>query len=240
MKRTATALVILAAMTLAAVSLAAPPLPGSYKSVDLPGGVIPAGRYTEGWDAGGSALSVGTTQNCGSWDGAALGTVWRYTCGTAVVPPTLLFSTVNAQGNGNSTYMMPYAGGIFWLSGSGPWANGDPDYPGVFDSYVEYETIQYANWVPYAAVTNVQSAAHFNNYPTLCMGFSIGNGSRVGTTDLGNVMPPDYPALIDPSCAPTRTLGAWWDFTSISITLTPDCATPTKSSTWGTLKALYR
>ena len=69
---------------------------------------------------------------------------------------------------------------------------------------------------------------------------SIGNGSRVGTTDLGNVMPAGYPAMLDPTCAPTRTLGAWWNFTSVTITLTPDCATPAKPSTWGSLKAIYR
>jgi hypothetical protein len=240
MKRTATTLAILAAMVLAAATaLAGPPLPGTYQSTDL-GGTIPAGRYTEGWDLGGGALLSNTTQNCGSWDGSSLGSVWKYTCGTATAPATLLFSTVNSSGNGNRTYMMPFVGGIFWLSGTGPWANGDPDYPGVFDSYVEYETVQYSNWVPVSAVTNVQATAHFNAYPDVCMGFTIGNGSRVGTTDLGGVMPPTYPAMLDPTCAPTRTLGAWWDFTSITITLTPDCYTPAKTSTWGSLKALYR
>jgi hypothetical protein len=241
MKRLATTLLILAALALmATASLAGPPLPGNYMSTDLAGGTIPTGRYTEGWDAGGSALSANTTQNCGSWDGAAIGTVWRYTCGTMTGPGTLLFSTVNAQGNGNRTYACAYTGGTFWLSGTGPWANGDPDYPGVFDSYVEYETVQYANWIPISAVTNVQSTAHFNNYETYCMGFSIGNGSRVGTTDLGNVMPAGYPDMLDPTCLATRTLGAWWNFTSITITLTPECATPTKPSSWGSLKAMYR
>jgi len=242
MKRLATMLVVFAALALTvSASLAGPPLPGNYKSMDLVGGTIPVGRYTEGWDVGGGAPhGNNTTQNCGSWDGAALGTVWRYTCGTVSGPAILLFSTVNAQGNGNRTYACPFTGGQLWLSGAGPWANGDPDYPGVFDSYVEYETVQYSNWVPISAVTNVQAAAHFNNYPTLCMGFSIGNGSRVGTTDLGGVKPADYPAMIDPTCAPTFTLGAWWDFTSLTITLTPDCATPTKASSWGALKAMYR
>ena len=240
MKRLATTFAILAALALtASASLAAAPLPGTYMSTDI-GGTIPAGRYTEGWDADGGALLASTTQNCGSWDGSVLGGVWKYTCGTATAPATLLYSTVNAQGYGTRTYMMPFSGGIFWLSGSGPWANGDPDYPGVFDSYVEYETITYSNWIPVSAITNVQVAAHFNNYPTLCMAFSIGNGSRVGTTDLGNVMPADFPAMLDPTCNPTRTLGAWWNFTSITITLTPDCATPAKPSTWGSLKAIYR
>jgi hypothetical protein len=240
MKRLVTTFAILAALALtASVSLAAAPLPGDYKSTDI-GGTIPAGRYTEGWDLGGGALLGGTTQNCGSWDGSTLDGVWKYTCGTATGPAILIGGYVSPQGNGNRTYMIPYVGGTFWLSGTGPWANGDADYPGVFDSYVEYETIQYSNWVPVSAVTNVQSAAHFINYPTICMGFSIGNGTRVGTTDLGNVMPASYPAMLTPTCAPTRTQGAWWNFTSISILLVDDCATSAKPSSWGSLKAMYR
>jgi hypothetical protein len=230
---------ILACLVLAAATaFAGSPVPGNYQSTDL-GGLIPVGRYTEGWDAGGGALSAQTTQNCGSWDGVTLGSVWRYTCGTQLANGVLIFDTVDANGNGNRTTACTYTGGIFWLSGTGPWANGDVDYPGTFDSYVEYETVQYSNWVPISAVTNVQAVAHFDNYPVVCMGFSIANGSRVGTTDLGGVMPPDYPAMLDPSCSATRTEGAWWDMTSITITLTPDCATPVKASTWGELKAKY-
>jgi hypothetical protein len=103
MKRLATTLVILTALALtASASLAGPPLPGNYMSTDL-GGTIPTGRYTEGWDAGGSALSAGTTQNCGSWDGSVLGGVWKYTCGTMTAPGTLIFSNVNAQGSTRAT-----------------------------------------------------------------------------------------------------------------------------------------
>lgn len=241
MNRLATTFVILTALILtAAASLAGPPVPGDYKSTDL-GGPISVGRYTEGWDVGGgSPHGTNTTQNCGSWNGTALGTEWRYTCGTATVPAIVIFNTVNAQGNGNRTYMCPFTGGQLWLSGSGPWANGDPDYQGVFDSYVEYETVQYSNWVPISAITNVQSAAHFNNYPVICMSFSIANGSRVGTTDLGNVFPAGYPAMLDPACGATRTLGAWWTMTSLTISIVADCATPSKTSTWGSLKAHYR
>ncbi len=239
MKKIATTLVVLAILGLAAAAWAAAPLPGNYQSTDL-GGTIPTGRYTEGWDAGGNAFGVGTTQNCGSWDGAARGGVWRYTCGTCVSPAVVISNTVNAQGNGQKTFMQNYVGGIFWLSGTGPWANGDADYPGAFDSYVEYETVQYANFVPFAAVTNVQAMAHFNNYQSTCIGFSIGNGTRVGTTDLGGTFPANYPALIDANCNATRTLGAWWNFTSISLTLTGDCATGIKPATWGAIKSMYR
>ena len=240
MKRLATTLVILTALVLtASASLAGPPLPGNYQSTDL-GGPISVGRYTEGWDVGGSAFSAGTTQNCGSWNGTARGTEWWYTCGLLTAPATLVGGFVNAQGNGNRTYMCPFTGGTLWLSGSGPWANGDPQYAGVFDSYVEYETVQYSNWVPISAVTNVQSAAHFNDYPTICMTFSIANGSRVGTTDLGGVMPAGFPGMLTPACAATRTLGAWWNMSSLTITITPECATPSRASTWGSLKSLYR
>jgi hypothetical protein len=240
MKRIATSLLILVALgILAAAAYAGPPLPGDYKSTDV-GGTLPAGRYTEGWDAGGSALGVGTTQNCASWNGAALGTVWQYTCGTQLAPSALIANTVNAQGNGYKIYASTYVGGTFWLSGTGPWANGDAAYPGAFDSYVEYETVLYSNWVPYHAITNVSASAHFDNYPADCMGFSIGNGARIGTTDLGNVMPANYPAMLDASCNATRSLGAWWDFLSLGITITSDCVVKVTPSTWGAVKAIYR
>ena len=94
--------------------------------------------------------------------------------------------------------------------------------------------------MPISAVTNVQSAAHFNNYASTCMTFSIANGTRVGTTDLGNVFPAGFPAMLDPTCGATRTLGAWWDMTALTISVTSNCATPTQTSTWGSLKARYR
>lgn len=244
MKRRATSFVVLTCLGLAAAlmattCLAGPPLPGNYQSTDL-GGTISAGRYTEGWVLGGGALSAGTTQNCESWDGTALGTEWRYTCGTQLTNGVLILDTVNGSGNGNRTTACTYVGGIFWLNGTGPWANGDASYPGHFDSYVEYETVQYVNWVPVSAVTNVQSSAHFDSYPTTCLAFSIANGVRVGTTDLGDVKPPNYPDLLDPACNPTRTLGAWWNMMSVTISITSGCATPARTSTWGSLKALYR
>ena len=103
--------------------------------------------------------------------------------------------------------MKTFEGGYIWLSGTGPWANGDADYPGTINSYTEFETIQYTNWVPIAAVTNVQAIVQFDNYPELCMAFSIGNGSRVASTEVGETIPANYPDLLDPSCGATRTEG---------------------------------
>ena len=157
MKRTALALVAsLAVMLVAAASFAGPPLNGVYKSTDL-GGVVNLGRYSEAWDAGGGAILPGTTLNAQSWDGTTLGTMWKYWCSTLVAAPVLLVNTVDANGNGQKTYMKTFVGGYLWLSGTGPWANGDVDYPGLIDTYYEFETIQYVNWVRVAAITNVQA-----------------------------------------------------------------------------------
>lgn len=236
-----TSTLVLAGMTFlfAASAHAAAPLPGNYPSSDI-GGVLSAGRYSEGWDVGGGALLASTTQNCGSWNGVTLGTEWKYTCGTATAPATLTQDNVDAYGNGNRTWRMPFTGGVFWLSGSGPWANGDASYPGHFDSYVEYETVQYVGGVAIASVTNVQTTAHFDAYPAQCMSFSIANGARIGTTDLGGSLPAGYPDLLDANCNATRTLGAWWNMNALTISITSGCATPTHTSTWGSLKAMYR
>ena len=224
-------------LLLAGTSLAGPPLIGDYDSTDL-GGVVYVGRYTEGWDGGGGALIDGTTLHAESWDGMSLGTQWRYWCSTEASDAQLLVDTVNGSGNGNRTYMKTFIGGYIWLSGTGPWANGDVDYPGVIDSYTEFETITYSNWVPIAAVTNVQATAHFDNYPAQCMTFYIGNGTRVATTELEETIPANYPDLLDPNCMATRTEGAAWDFTSITLSIT-GCEVGTEESSWGAIKSLY-
>ena len=236
MKRYAIVTAVLV-LLLAGTSLAGPPLDGDYDSVDI-GGIVYVGRYTEGWDGGGGAMQTGTTLHAESWDGAMLGTQWRYWCSTESSDAQLLVDNVNGAGNGNRTYMKTFAGGYIWLSGTGPWANGDVDYPGVIDSYTEFETVTYSDWVPVAAVTNVQATAHFDNYPATCMTFYIGNGTRVATTDLGETLPADYPELLDPDCNATRVDGAAWDFTSITLSIT-SCTVGVEESSWGAIKSLY-
>lgn len=227
----------LALLLLPAVAQADAPLSGDYQSTDL-GGPVHVGRYTEAWDAGGGAMSSGTVLNAESWDGAALGSQWRYWCATEASDAVLLSDFVNASGNGNRTYMKTFDGGFIWLAGDGPWANGDPDYYGVIDNYVEYETVTYSGWVPVAAVTNVQAVAHFNDYPQQCMSFYIGNGTRIATTDLGETLPADYPGLLDTGCNATRVDGAAWDFTSVTLSIV-DCAVGTEDSSWGAIKTMY-
>jgi len=237
MKRSGIVFFVLSIMLLATASLAGPPLTGNYQSTDL-GGPVYVGRYTEGWDTGGGAIQAGTTLNAASWDGFTLATQWHYWCSTEAANGVLLINNVNSSGNGNRTYMKTFNGGYIWLSGSGPWANGDPDYPGIISSYTEFETITYSNWVPVAAVTNVQALATFDAYPGQCMTFYIGNGSRVSTTELGDPVPANYPPFLDPNCNATRTEGACWDFFTVTLSIA-DCAVGTEDATWGGIKSLY-
>ena len=237
MKHLAMVLCALLLFVFSGAALADAPLNGDYQSTDL-GGPVYTGRYTEGFDPWGGATSYGTVINAMSWDGATLGTQWKYWCGVEIADAVLLTDTVNGMGNGNRTYMKTFVGGYIWLSGSGPWANGDPDYPGVIDSYYEFETIQYSNWVPIDATTNVQAVAHFDAYPDQCMAFYIGNGERVATTEIGETLPADYPELLDMDCNATRTDGAAWDFFTVTLSIT-GCAVSNEESSWGAIKSIY-
>jgi hypothetical protein len=169
-------------LLLASSALAGAPLNGDYQSTDL-GGPIDVGRYTEGWDVGSGAMLAGTTFNAGSWDGANFGAMWRYTCGTLLNDATLLVDNVDVNGNGNRTYMKTFVGGTIWLSGTGPWGNGDAEYSGPIGSYVEFETVQYSAWERTGVVTNVQATASFDGYDGMCVAFSVANGTEVGSTD---------------------------------------------------------
>lgn len=222
----------------AGFAVAGPPLDGVYDSTDL-GGLVELGRYTESYATAGGSLDPGTTLNAQSWNGMDLGLQWKYFCATQVTAPVLLVDNVNASGNGNRTYMKTFVGGFVWLSGSGPWANGDPSYTGIIDTYSEIETIQYVEFERVAAVTNVQASAHFDGYAQSCMTFAVDNGSEVGSTDFGDMLPADYPPFLEPTnCDPTGVYGGWWDLFTITLTIT-DCATPVEEATWGSVKALY-
>ena len=235
MKRLGTVLLLLVLFT--GTSFAAAPLNGEYQSSDL-GGSLLLGRYSEAWDVDGSALSAGTTLNSESWDGSTLGTQWHYWCSTSESDAVLLTDNVNTSGNGTRTYMKTFTGGYIWLSGTGPGADGDTEDNGNIDSYTEFETITYTDWVPVAAVTNVQAIAYFDAYPGTCMSFYIGNGIFVASTDLGDAIPANYPALLDAGCNPTRMYGAAWDFISITLSIV-DCAVGTEESSWGGIKSMH-
>ena len=240
MRRSVIVLASLLVLLLANSVFAGAPLPGAYDSVDLLGGLVLVGRYTEGFDATGSALEAGTVLNAESWDPGTttLASQWRYWCAVEVADAIILVDLRDGNGNGNVTYQKTFIGGDIWLSGTGPWNNGDPDYPGTITSYIEFETVTYVNWVPISARTNVQASAQFDAYPDDCLTFYIGNGVRVADTDLGDAVPANYPGLLDTSCDATRTEGAFWDLNEIPLTIIV-CTRPLKEATWGNVKSMY-
>lgn len=230
--------IVVAATLVGGTALAGPPADGVYKSTDL-GGSIFDGHYTEGYLAANGAPLAGTVLNSESWDGTTLGTQWRYWCGETQTDGQVIQNTVDANGNGSKTFMKTFVGGFIWLSGTGPWANGDADYPGVIDTYVEIETVLYQNFVRQSAVTNVNAVAHFDAYPNACLTFAIGNGAEVGSTDFGMMKPAEFPDALDNTCTAGAANASWWNFFSITLTVS-GCSTPAQESTWGGLKSLYR
>ncbi|HPF71112.1 MAG TPA: hypothetical protein PLQ13_10605, partial [Candidatus Krumholzibacteria bacterium] len=81
-------------------------------------------------------------------------------------------------------------------------------------------------------------SAQFDAYPETCMAFYIGNGTRIATTAIGEMIPANYPDLLDSGCGAGRTTGAAWDFTALTLTI-GGCAVDTDNTSWGNLKALY-
>lgn len=219
-----------------AFAFAGAPLTGSWSTTDL-GGPVPLGRYTEGWLNGGAPMLAGTTFNAASWDGSVLGGMWMYSCATEGADGVLIDDAVIA-GNGTRTWKKTFTGGTIWLDGSGPWGNGDASYSGSIISYTEYETLTYAGGNVIAARTNVNAVASIDGYETACLGFSVGNGAKVGDTASGPA-PANYPALLTPSCSPTAPNGAFWNFAQMTLYIA-NCTVGEESVNWSSLKASYR
>lgn len=229
---------LLMVLCIPSLALAGAPLQGIWTSTDL-GGTVPVGRYTESWEAGGGALEAGTILNASSWDGVSLGASWAYSCAVEQGDAVLLDDAVNAQGFGTRTWKKTFGGGAIWLSGNGPWANGDPEYTGQIIAYTEFETVTYVAFQPVAATTNVQASASIEGYDTICLGFTVGNGAKVGDTLGGGTLPAGYPPLMLSGCAPGGSNGAWWNFGHLTLYIN-DCAVGTEDLTWGAVKAQYR
>lgn len=233
-----TAKVLTALLLLCPVlALAGAPLEGSWSSTDL-GGPVPLGRYTEGWANGGGAMVAGTVFNAASWDGATLGGMWAYSCAVEGANAVLIDDSVNGAGFGNRTYKKVFNGGTIFLSGAGPWGNGDASYTGSILEYVEYETLTYVAFNVIAARTNVQATATIDGYDTSCLGFSVGNGAKISDTASAPI-PASYPALLTTSCSPTAPNGAFWNFSQMTLYIA-NCSVGTEEHSWGAVKALFR
>ena len=220
------------------VALAGPPLEGVYNSTDL-GGDIDVGRYMESYLVPEGAILPGTTLHAQSWDGMSLGQMWSYQCGVMVSAPVLISDFVGSTGTGSRTYMKTFVGGTLWLSGTGPWGNGEAEYSGPILSYVEYETVQFLNWERIHAVTNVSATASIDGFSNSCIAFTVGNGVEIGSTDFDHPIPTDYPVMHDGACNPTDALGAWWDFMTLSLYI-DSCTVSTDATTWDSVKSFYK
>jgi hypothetical protein len=214
---------------------AANPAPGVYESTDL-GGLVLLGRAAQSWGAPLNALhGVTDVFNAQSWDGAALGTQWRFSCG---VQPNAQVVQDFRDGNGTGAVIFTntFVGGTFFLSKQGPWGDGVNDLGGTLTVTRLIVTVRYVLNVPQEARLNVDSDGLFHE-SNCTLTFVIANGIGGGDTDLVP-KPPGYPDFIDPACQPTRTFGSWGDISQITLRI--DCPVPSRRSTWGTLKATYR
>jgi hypothetical protein len=231
MKKTAIALLVTAVVLGSSLTaLANLPLNGLYNSTDL-GGLTLLGHGSNSRPVPDTGLN--NVFNSQSWNGTALGTQWKFTCGISYAQQRL--DNRNASGTGTVIFTTLYTGGTFWLSGNGPWGTGANDFAGSIDGTTRITTLQYVNWVPVQARENINSSGVFDSGCLLT--FAIANGTGVGDTDL---MPfdPNFPALIDTDCSSPRASGSWGTLSQISFLI--DCVVPNQASSWGSLKTQYR
>jgi hypothetical protein len=222
-------------MTLSALALLfagsaiAAPVAGTYTSTDL-GGSLLTGRGSQSWAAPLNANNgVGDVFNSLSWDGATLGTQWGFSCGIQTSPQGVVDNRV--AGTGTVVFTNNFVGGTFYLN-PGPWGDGT----GTINATQVIATVQYVSFTPVASVVNINNSGEFDNSDCV-LTFTIANGVGGGDTDAAP-FPANYPALLDPSCAPTRTNGSWGDVRTITMRI--DCPVPATQKTWGSLKSLYR
>lgn len=216
----------------ASASAQCPGTVGAFSSND--GGPVLNGRVSEAWCAGAPG-QPGNLENAYSWDGAVLGTQWHvWDMAIDAAGATLIADNVDGYGNGTRTYQTFYAGGQFFLAGTGPWGDGG-DLTGTLTSFVVYTTITFVAGQQVGASSNISFAGNFTSCPApnLCrIEFAIANACRVWMSGGGD-MPAGYPALL---CG--ADLGELWDTCCMTIYI--DCLVPTEDASWGAIKGLYR
>lgn len=228
MKSLLTLLLVTATVAALAVpALAGAPVNGQYKSE---AGQVLHGRYSESYVAG-TPLTVGNTMNTQSWDGATLGTQYRFTCPSTA--STVLVLDLVFGGNGQQIWQKTYTGGTFWLNGTGEaWDGGDATYTGTIDTYIETVTIIFSGGVRVAATSNIAGSGSFNLYGNSCIQWTRNGADVMGAS------PPAYPDYLSPNCAPGVGMGRSGNSTDFTINVV-NCVVPVDESTWGGIKALY-
>jgi hypothetical protein len=225
---------VIATFALATAAWAVDPVPGTYNSIDL-GGPVLLGRGTQSWVAPlNAAHGVGDVLNSASWNGAALGTQWSFSCAVQAAAQTVTDHRI--AGTGTVVFDNTFNGGTFFLSKTGPWSDGIHDLAGTLGATHVIATVQYVNNQPVGSRLNIDSAGLFDG-SQCTLTFAIANGIGLGDTDSG-ALPANYPAFLAPDCSPTRVFGSWGD--ASQITFRVDCPVPVHSTTWGRVKAIYR
>lgn len=237
MKRFMTTLFVSALTIALAIPGFAAPINGFYQSTDL-GGQLLTGRastHRTGINSGFPHVF-----NIQSWNGASLGTQWEVRCGQSTA---MNIQDNRVAGVGDIIYTSSYSGGTFtFFPGAWPWGDGS----GTLNTTSLTTTVTYimisGNSTPVGARVNGSSSGAFSSGCALT--FAIANGNGVGeTTSLNPLItkPVDYPTFLDGTCgpaAPTSQFGTWGGVTQIALGI--DCVTPTKKSTWGEVKSIYR
>ena len=216
--------------SMATIATAAP-VPGLYRSTDL-GGALLTGRASQSWSAAANAANgLGDVFHAQSWNGA-LGTQWNIRCGVQGAVQTV--NDYRFLGTGDVEFRNVFSGGTFNFV-NGPWCT-TANCTGVLGATRENVTVTYVSNVPVESRVNISTNGLFDA-SSCALTFAVANGVGGGDTD-ALAFPAGYPSLLDTSCNPTRTNGSWGDVITISARI--DCAVPTRSATWGTLKSLYR
>lgn len=221
-------IVLLAAALAAGPALAAcPDTEGRFDAMN--------GRASEAWcsyppDGGGTP---GNTLNALSWDGAALGTEW-HVWGMAVdaAGPQLLYSYTDGNGYLNVGYLTHYTGGQIRLDGAGPWGDGFQDLTGAIAQTEVTIHITYSD--PVVAVSNIHMTGLIDDCDGDCViEYIISNAALAWHPSMGGTPPADYPDLL---CG--AITGELFDICCPTITIS--CVIPNETTTWSSLKSLYR
>jgi hypothetical protein len=220
----------LTALVLLPILAQAAPVTGLFTSTDL-GGQILLGRAST-WRSGVNS-GLPHVLHAQSWDGTTLGTQWDISCATE----TSAFSVVDNRvgGNGTVVYTSTFNGGTFnFYAGGFPWGDGT----GTLLTTTTITTVRYLNSLPVASVVNVDTSGDFINGCLLT--FAIANAAGVGETPYASI-PATYPLFLDATCnpaSPSAQFGTWGNV--MTITMHINCEVAEETTSWGSIKSLYR
>lgn len=166
--------------------------------------------------------------NTGSGNSTNFGTQWSISCAVQTLPATDS-GGINIWGNGCRVYQAQLSGGRFNLA-PGPWGSGQGSVTTV---QVVDSVIIWSNLVQYH-LFNLQVEGTFDQGQGL---LHLAIVSALGfSTD--EVIGGGYPPFLDLACQPTGLYGCCADVHNLTLTI--DGPVPTRSVSWGQLKARYR